>query len=256
MAVPAVAGIRNGRLAQLVRALPSHGRGQRFKSFVAHHSSTFSHYQSGTRSPRAKLVLNLLFRSGSTHGWQFFPGLQLECGAVAGMGAVLYSAPMASLLRTIEFLGLSLWLGSDVFLSFVVAPGAFRILASRDQAGAMVGYGLWWMHMIGVVCGIAILLARLLRTRTFASLATPTALFVVLMMGLTVVSQHSVSPKMAALRVQMGSIQAFQATAADSPLLAEFSRLHRISVSLESGVLLAGLAGMYLMVKDLVAIGK
>jgi len=155
---------------------------------------------------------------------------------------------MASLLRTIEFLGLSLWLGSDVFLSFVVAPGAFRILASRDQAGAMVGYGLWWMHMTGVVCGIAILLARLLRTRTFASLATPAALCVVLMMLLTVVSQHAVSPRMAALRVQMGSIQA---TVADSPLLAEFSRLHRASVSLESGVLLAGLAAMYLMAKDL-----
>jgi len=31
----------------------------------------------------------------------------------------------------------------------------------------MVGYGLWWMHMIGVLCGVAILLARLLRTRTF-----------------------------------------------------------------------------------------
>ncbi|PYU43855.1 MAG: hypothetical protein DMG54_11230 [Acidobacteria bacterium] len=155
---------------------------------------------------------------------------------------------MASLLRTIEFLGLGLWLGSDVFLSFVVAPGAFRILASRDQAGAMVGYGLGRMHMIGVVCGIAILLARLLRTRTFASLATPAALCVVLMMLLTVVSQHAVSPRMAALRVQMGSIQA---TVADSPLLAEFSRLHRASVSLESGVLLAGLAAMYLMAKDL-----
>ena len=157
---------------------------------------------------------------------------------------------MSSFLRTIEFLGLSLWLGSDVFLSFVVAPGAFRILASRDQAGAMVGYGLWSMHMIGVVCGIAILLARLLRTRTFASLATPVALCVVLMMLLTVVSQHAVSPKMASLRVQMGSIQA---TAADSPLLAEFGRLHRISVTLESGVLLAGLAGIYLMVKELAA---
>jgi|ERR1700687_2091247 len=157
---------------------------------------------------------------------------------------------MSTLLRTIEFLGLSLWLGSDVFLSFVMAPGAFRILASRDQAGAMVGYGLWSMHMIGVVCGIAILLARLLRTRTFASLATPVALCVVLMMLLTVVSQHAVSPKMASLRVQMGSIQA---TAADSPLLAEFGRLHRISVTLESGVLLAGLAGIYLMVKELAA---
>src|SRR6266699_4464277 len=90
---------------------------------------------------------------------------------------------MSTFLRTIEFLGLSLWLGSDVFLSFVVAPGAFRILASRDQAGAVVGFALWWMHMIGVVCGITMLLARLLRTRTFASLATPAALFVVLMIG-------------------------------------------------------------------------
>src|SRR3984893_2250857 len=157
---------------------------------------------------------------------------------------------MANVLRTVEFLALSLWLGSDVFLSFVMAPGAFRILASRDQAGAMVGYGLWSMHMIGVVCGITILLARLLRTRTFASLATPVALCVVLMMLLTVVSQHAVSPKMAALRVHMGSVQA---TAADSPLLAEFGRLHRMSVSLESGVLLAGLAGIYLMVKELAA---
>jgi hypothetical protein len=154
---------------------------------------------------------------------------------------------MSTFLRTIEFLGLSLWLGSDVFLSFVVAPGAFRILASRDQAGAIVGHGLWWMHMIGVVSGIAILLARLLRTRAIGSLATPVALCVVLMILLTVVSQHAVSPKMAALRAQMGSIQA---TVADSPLLVEFSRLHRISVSLESGVLLAGLAAMYLMVKD------
>src|ERR1700726_226770 len=151
---------------------------------------------------------------------------------------------MSSFLRTIEFLGLSLWLGSDAFMSLILAPGAFRILASRDKAGAVVGFGLWRMHMIGVGCGITILLARLLRTRTFASLATPAALFVVLMIGLTVVSQPSVSPKMAALRVQMGSIQA---TAADSPLLAEFSRLHRISVSLESGVLLAGLAALFFL---------
>src|SRR5258707_14081951 len=159
---------------------------------------------------------------------------------------------MSTILRTIEFLGFSLMLGSDVFLSFVVAPGAFSILGSRDQAGAMVGFALGRMHFIGVVCGIVILVARLLRTRTFASLAAPAALCVVLMIALTVVSQHAVSPKMAALRTQMGSIQA---TAADSPLLAEFGKLHRVSVSLESGVLLAGLAAMYLMVKDL-AVGQ
>ena len=158
---------------------------------------------------------------------------------------------MSTFLRTIEFLGLSLWIGSDVFLSFVVAPGAFHVLGSRDQAGVMVGFSLWRMHLIGVVCGIVFLLARLVRTRTFASFATPAALCVVLMITLTVVSQHTVSPKMASLRTQMGSIQA---TAAESPLLVEFNRLHRISVRLEGGVLLAGFAAMYLMVRELASL--
>lgn len=155
---------------------------------------------------------------------------------------------MSNVLRAIEFLSLSLWLGSDVFLSFVVAPGAFRILGSRDQAGAMVGYSLNAMHLAGIICGCILLLARLLRTKTFASLATPAALCVVLMIALTAISQYTVSAKMAALRVQMGSIQA---TSADSPLLAQFGRLHAISVSLESGVLLAGIAAVYLMVREL-----
>lgn len=152
------------------------------------------------------------------------------------------------ILRTIEFLSLSLWLGSDVFLSFVVAPGAFRILSSRDRAGAIVGYSLTRMHLVGIVCGIVLLLARLIRTHTFAGFLTPAALCVVLMIALTAISQFTVSAKMATLRVQMGSIQA---TAVDSPLLAEFSHLHRISAMLESGVLLAGFAAMYLMVRDL-----
>jgi len=155
---------------------------------------------------------------------------------------------MSTFLRAIEFLGLSLWLGSDVFLSFVVAPGAFRILSARDQAGTMVGYALGAMHIGGVICGLVLVLARIARTKTFASVLTPAALCVLAMIALTAISQFTVSPKMAALRAQMGSIQA---AAADSPLLLEFERLHRISVSLESGVLLAGIAAMYLMVREL-----
>ncbi len=158
---------------------------------------------------------------------------------------------MSTFLRTIEFLCVSLWLGSDVFLSFVVAPGAFGILASRDQAGAMVGYSLTRMHLGGIALGIVFLLARLARTRTFASFTTPAATCVALMIVLTAISQYTVSARMAVLRVQMGSIQA---TAADSPLLAEFSRLHLVSVSLESGVLLAGIAAMFLLVRELTQI--
>ena len=158
---------------------------------------------------------------------------------------------MTSILRTVEFLALSVWLGSDVFLSFVVAPGAFRVLApNRDQAGAVVGFSLTRMHLGGIALGVAFLLVRLIRSRSFANLVTPAAVCVVLMIALTAISQYTVSAKMAVLRVHMGSIQA---TAAESPLLAEFSRLHGISVSLESGVLLAGISAMYFMVREFTA---
>ena len=154
---------------------------------------------------------------------------------------------MSVFLRAIEFLGLSIWLGSDVFLSFVVAPGAFSVLATRDQAGAMVGYSLGRMHWIGIACGLVILLVRVLRIRSLTALVAPAALCVVLMIILTVISQVAISPEMAVLRVQMGSIEA---TSAGSPLLAEVARLHTISVGLESGVLLAGFAALFFMVRD------
>jgi hypothetical protein len=107
--------------------------------------------------------------------------------------------------------------------------------------------------MIGVVCGIVLLAARLIRTASPMSLVRPAALCVLLMIALTVISQHAVSPRMAELRVKMGSIEA---TAEGSPLLAEFGKWHRVSVMLESGVLLAGIAGMWFMVGESVTRGS
>jgi len=158
---------------------------------------------------------------------------------------------MTIFLRTLEFLSLGLWLGSDMFLSFVVAPGAFHVLATRDQAGVMVGFALTRMHIGGIICGVIFLVARLARTRSISNLVAPAALCVVIMIAATLVSQFTVSAKMAVLRGQMGSIQG---TAADSPLLAEFTRLHSISVSLESVVLLAGIAAMFLLVREAASI--
>jgi hypothetical protein len=149
-------------------------------------------------------------------------------------------------LRTVEFLALGLWLGADVFLSLVVAPGAFHVLASRDQAGALVGFALTRMHWGGIICGAIFLLTRAARVRWFSALGSPAALCVVIMMAATLVSQFTVSPRMAILRTQMGSIET---TSADSPLLSEFSRLHTMSISLESVVLLAGITAMFLMVR-------
>jgi uncharacterized membrane protein len=157
---------------------------------------------------------------------------------------------MQTLLRAIEFLSLSLWLGSDVFLSFVVAPGAFTILGDRDAAGMMVGYALGRLHYAGIFLGLIFLVVRLARTRDFGSFTTAAALCVVLMVLLTAASQFTVSNRMERLKREMVSVQN---TSENDPRRVEFNRLHHVSVGYETAVLLAGLAGMFLLVKETMA---
>jgi uncharacterized membrane protein len=155
---------------------------------------------------------------------------------------------MQTILRTIEFLSLGLWLGADTFLSFVVAPGAFAILESRDAAGMMVGYSLTRLHFAGIFLGVLFLLARFLRTRNFGDFATAAAMCVVLMVVLTAASQFNVSNRMERLKKQMVSVQN---TPENDPQRIEFSRLHHLSVAYEGAVLLLGFAGMLFLVREI-----
>jgi uncharacterized membrane protein len=157
---------------------------------------------------------------------------------------------MQTILRSIEFLCLGLWLGADVFLSFVVAPGAFALLGSRDLAGMFVGFSLARLHFAGIFLGLFFLIARLARTRDFASFTTAAALSVVLMLVLTAASQFTVSNRMENLKKQMVSVEN---TLETDPRRVEFNRLHHTSVALESAVLFLGLAGMILLVREVAA---
>jgi uncharacterized membrane protein len=154
---------------------------------------------------------------------------------------------VTTLLRTIEFLSLSLWLGADAFLSFVVAPGAFAILGNRDAAGMMVGFALARLHFGGIFLGVVFLAARLVRTHDFGSFTSAAALCVVLMVLLTAMSQFTVSSRMEALKKDMVSVQNTPET---DPRRVEFNSLHHRSVAFEGAVLLLGLAGMYLLVRE------
>ena len=154
---------------------------------------------------------------------------------------------MSTLLRYLEFLSLGVWVGGIVFLSFVVAPGAFATLGSRDQAGAVVGMALGRLHLLGLVAGLVFLVARVALAKSLSALGSAAALLVVLMLVLTIVSQYSVSPQMANLRAEMGSVER---TPAESPLRAEFDRLHHWSVRLEASVLLAGLAALFFVIRE------
>jgi hypothetical protein len=153
---------------------------------------------------------------------------------------------MTSTLRFVEILALGTWVGGIIFLSFVVAPGAFGVLGSRDQAGTMVGFALGRLHWIGIVAGLIYVLALVVERRSIAAIARPAAILVVLMIALTFYSQKFVTSRLTGLRREMVSVDA---TPRDNPLRVEFDGLHQWSVRIEGAVLLLGLAGLFLTVR-------
>jgi hypothetical protein len=64
----------------------------------------------------------------------------------------------------------------------------------------------------------------------------------VLMLLLTVISQFAISPKMYAIRAEVGVIDNVPP---DNPLRMEFNRLHMWSEKFEEAVLLLGLVALY-----------
>jgi hypothetical protein len=153
---------------------------------------------------------------------------------------------MSSVLRFVQVFALGTWLGAIIYLSFVVAPGAFATLGSRDQAGAFVGMALGRLHHLGVIAAVGFLVAALALSPTLKTLAQPAVILVILMAALTAFSQHRVTPRMTELRRQMVSVDA---TPRDNPLRVEFDRLHQWSVRIEGSVLLLGIAALFLNVR-------
>ena len=155
--------------------------------------------------------------------------------------------PLMSFLRFLMLLSLVVWLGGLIFLAFVLAPTAFSpgLLPTRHMAGSIVGRSLDLLHYIAIVSGIVFLIASMLYNRMAAGNARPLAarrLLIVLMLLLTVISQFAISPKMHALRAEVGVIDN---APLDSPQRMEFNRLHVWSEKFEEAVLLLGLVALY-----------
>ena len=94
---------------------------------------------------------------------------------------------------------------------------------------------------MAIVSGIVFLIASMLYSRMSAGNARPLAarhLLIVLMLLLTVISQFAISPKMHAIRAEVGVIDSVPF---DNPLRREFDRLHVWSEKFEEAVLLLGL---------------
>ena len=143
-----------------------------------------------------------------------------------------------------QLFALGTWIGGIIFLSFVEAPGVFSLLVSREQAGSIVGYSLTRLHYIGMVSALIYLVAGVGLARSAKWFASAAAILVIIMLGLTLISELGVRPRINAVRSQLtGTVDA---TPPQNPLRAQFDRLHRVSVQLEGATLLLGIVALFL----------
>jgi hypothetical protein len=156
-------------------------------------------------------------------------------------------------LRFLMLLSLTVWLGGLIFFAFVEAPIVFTpgLLPTRHMAGSIVGRSLDLLHYMAIASGIVFLITSATYCRITTGAAHPLAgrhLLIALMLLLTVISQFAITPRMQAIRKEVGVIDNVPL---DNPMRAEFDRLHVWSEKFEQGVFLLGLVALYLTARAL-----
>ena len=151
-----------------------------------------------------------------------------------------------SFLRFLMLLSLVVWIGGLIFFAFVLAPTAFQVLPNTHLAGNVVGRALGKLHWIAIFSGILFLGSSLLYSRIAEGTAHVFAMrhvLICLMLGLTLLSQFWIIPKMDTLRA---TVSDFTTVPLDNPARVQFDALHVWSTRVEGAVLLLGLVTIYL----------
>jgi uncharacterized membrane protein len=152
-----------------------------------------------------------------------------------------------SFLRFLMLLSLVCWIGGLIFFAFVLAPTVFApgVLPNTHLTGNIVGRALGKLHWIAILSGIVFLGSSMLYSRITDGTAHVFALrhvLLFLMLGLTLLSQFWIIPRMDALRA---TVTDFATVAIDHPARVQFDALHVWSTRVEGAVLLLGLAVLY-----------
>lgn len=153
-----------------------------------------------------------------------------------------------SFLRFLMLLSLVAWIGGLIFFAFVLAPTVFApgVLPNTHLAGNIVGRALGKLHWIAIVSGFIFLVSSMFYSRMTDGTAHVFAVrhvLAFLMLGLTLLSQFWIIPRMDMLRA---AVSDFATMAIDDPVRAQFDALHVWSTRVEGAVLLLGLVTIYL----------
>ncbi|MGA8044537.1 MAG: DUF4149 domain-containing protein [Terracidiphilus sp.] len=157
---------------------------------------------------------------------------------------------MKTLLRTLLYLALIVWIGSEIFFPVVAAITFGTLQPDTHTAGAIVGQLLRILHGIGLVAGLVALgllaLAPAWNIYKQGSVLIPMVLLV-LMLGFTAYSQYGIIPAMERDRIAAGG--SIGAAEASNPSRIHFNKLHNRSEHVEEAILLLGLATVALVAR-------
>ncbi|HYF95522.1 MAG TPA: DUF4149 domain-containing protein [Symbiobacteriaceae bacterium] len=136
---------------------------------------------------------------------------------------------MIPFLNVLQYLLLSLWVGAMFAFGALYAPVLFRILPSRDQAGAIAGETLARIDVLGLVTGGIMAVVTVLQTIDggWKAIDLGRLLTAVLMLALVVFSSVTIRQRLNAVRQQMG--RPIDEVPEDDPRRLEHGKLHRLS---------------------------
>ena len=157
---------------------------------------------------------------------------------------------MKTLLRTLLYLALVVWLGAEIFLPIVAATAFGTLAGDPHRAGAIVGALLRTLHGMGFVCGV-VLLALLALAPAWniykSGTVMPPKILALIMIAHTAWSQFGIIPAMDRDRVAAGG--AIDIADTTSTTTADFNKLHNRSVLVEEAIILLGLATVVLVAR-------
>jgi hypothetical protein len=157
---------------------------------------------------------------------------------------------MKTLLRTLLYLAVIVWLGAEIFFPVVAAVTFGTLAGDTHTAGTIVGGLLRILHGIGLVSGLVAL--ALLALAPAWGIYKPRAvlapmILLVLMLACTVASQYGIIPAMERDRLAAGG--AIDVQDRSNPSVTDFNRLHNRSEHVEEAILLLGIATVALVAR-------
>jgi len=155
---------------------------------------------------------------------------------------------MKTLLRTLLFLALIVWIGGEIFFPVVAAVTFGSLPGSSHTAGTIVGELLRILHGMGIVSGLVLL--ALMALAPAWNIYKPRAvlapmILVILMLACTAYSQYGIIPAMERDRAAAGG--AIDTTDTTSPTTIHFNKLHNRSERVEGVILLLGITTVILV---------